>query len=135
MQCLQTSASAESIEESTGAAPPPTIQNGRIFDANGNPLALNGVVWGGFDNKVTMLDGLFLGNTSLTLDFASSVRRLAALGFNAVRIPFSFTDLQAKGTRNFTRACRSVSEAELRVRVSTCPESGAICMGLSDCNG
>ncbi|KAK9836719.1 hypothetical protein WJX74_006621 [Apatococcus lobatus] len=113
-----TSAAAASAEEATGAAPPPTIKNGRIFDANGNPLAFNGVVWGGFDNKVTMLDGLFLGNTSLTLDFATSVRRLAALGFNAVRIPFSFTDLQAKGTRNFTRACHSVSEAELRASLT-----------------
>lgn len=35
-------------------------------------------------------DGLWAGSTSLTLDFANIVLRIKALGFNAVRLPFSF---------------------------------------------
>ena len=113
--CMQSSSSSSSTESISDVNQPLTISNGRIIGGNGNPLNLNGVVWGGFDNKVTMLDGLFLGNTSLSLDFATSVTRLAALGFNAVRIPFSFSDLQATRTRNFTRACPTATPAQLQV--------------------
>lgn len=35
-------------------------------------------------------DGLWAGSTSLTLDFANIVLRMKGLGFNAIRLPFSF---------------------------------------------
>ena len=37
-----------------------------------------------------MVGGLWAGDTSLTQDFATVVWRLKLLGFNAVRLPFSF---------------------------------------------
>ncbi len=45
------------------------------------------------------------GTDSLTLDFATVVYRLQLLGFNAVRLPFSFTDLYDTPPKSQTRSC------------------------------
>ena len=37
-----------------------------------------------------MLDGLYIGDESLTGDYATVLYRIQLLGFNAIRIPFSF---------------------------------------------
>ena len=37
-----------------------------------------------------MLDGLYIGTDSLTGDYATVLQRIQLLGFNAVRLPFSF---------------------------------------------
>lgn len=37
-----------------------------------------------------MADGLYAGDSSLTLDFATVAYRIQLLGFNAIRLPFSF---------------------------------------------
>lgn len=53
---------------------------------------LQGINWFGFNNGSTMLDGLW-GQDALSKDFATVVHRLQLLGFNSVRLPFSFQDL------------------------------------------
>ena len=40
--------------------------------------------------QATMLDGLFEGDVTITGDYAAVLYRLQLLGFNAVRVPFSF---------------------------------------------
>jgi hypothetical protein len=45
------------------------------------------------------------GTDSLTLDFATVVYRLQLLGFNAVRLPFSFADLYDTPPKSQTRSC------------------------------
>ena len=45
------------------------------------------------------------GTDSLTLDFSTVVYRLQLLGFNAVRLPFSFTDLYDTPPKSQTRSC------------------------------
>ena len=45
------------------------------------------------------------GTDSLTLDFATIVYRLQLLGFNAVRLPFSFSDLYDKQPLSQQRNC------------------------------
>lgn len=46
-------------------------------------------------NGKTMVDGLDAGNSTwIAADFATVVYRLKLLGFNAVRLPFSFSDLE-----------------------------------------
>jgi len=46
-------------------------------------------------NGKTMVDGLDAGNSTwVAADFATVVYRLKLLGFNAVRLPFSFSDLE-----------------------------------------
>ncbi|KAK9864606.1 hypothetical protein WJX84_004135 [Apatococcus fuscideae] len=50
----------------------------------------------GFDGSETMFDGLWggAGYDSLALDWATVIYRIQLLGFNAIRIPFSFMVLQ-----------------------------------------
>lgn len=52
--------------------------------------AMQGVNWFGFETSATMVAGLWAGSSSLTQDFKTVVWRLKLLGFNAVRLPFSF---------------------------------------------
>lgn len=37
-----------------------------------------------------MVDGLYAGDSTLTVDFATVAYRIQLLGFNAIRLPFSF---------------------------------------------
>lgn len=53
-------------------------------------MVRQGANWFGFETSATMVGGLWAGSTSLTQDFATVVWRLKLLGFNAVRLPFSF---------------------------------------------
>jgi hypothetical protein len=47
----------------------------------------------GCRDKNTAPDGIWAGSTALSRDVATIVRRMKLLGFNAVRLPFSFSDL------------------------------------------
>ena len=40
--------------------------------------------------QATMLDGIFEGDVTITGDYAAVLYRLQLLGFNAIRVPFSF---------------------------------------------
>ena len=51
---------------------------------------LQGLNWFGFETSATMVAGLWAGSSSLTQDFKTVVWRMRLLGFNAVRLPFSF---------------------------------------------
>lgn len=51
---------------------------------------LQGLNWFGFETSATMVAGLWAGSSSLTQDFKTVVWRMKLLGFNAVRLPFSF---------------------------------------------
>ena len=55
------------------------------------------------------------GTDSLTLDFATIVYRLQLLGFNAVRLPFSFSDLYDKQPLSQQRNCAQVCSPSHRV--------------------
>eukprot|EP00890_Picochlorum_soloecismus_P002424 jgi/Picsp_1/3182/NSC_06022-R1_glycoside hydrolase len=76
-----------------------TVENGTIVDENGHAVHLHGVQWSGFESGNTMTDGLWGGN-SIATDFASVVWRLQLLGFNAVRLPFSFKEF-SRSPRSF----------------------------------
>ena len=78
-----------------------TTSNGQITDFDGNVIVFKGVNWFGFDDGNTGPDGLWAGSNSLTQDFANIVLRIKALGFNAVRLPFSFkVSTSAKSTQD-----------------------------------
>ena len=57
---------------------------------------------------ITWSDDCHTGSDSLTLDFATIVYRLQLLGFNAVRLPFSFSDLYDKQPASMQRNCAQV---------------------------
>ncbi|BDA48966.1 probable major extracellular endoglucanase at N-terminal half [Coccomyxa sp. Obi] len=86
-----------------------TTLNGEIIGVDGQPLQLWGINWFGFETGTTFLDGLWAGSDSLTMDFATVVYRLQLLGFNAVRLPFSFSDLYDKVPESQVRNCAQVS--------------------------
>jgi aryl-phospho-beta-D-glucosidase BglC (GH1 family) len=65
------------------------VEDARIVDASGSPVALKGVNWFGFNTYLGMVHGLWPPD-ALSSDFATVVQRQRALGFNAVRLPFSF---------------------------------------------
>ena len=78
---------------SSGAAVDQMIRGGRLTDKNGKEIKLKGFNWFGFNNGQTMMDGLW-SSDALSGDFATVVRRQKLLGFNAVRLPFSFQDFK-----------------------------------------
>lgn len=88
---------------------PLTTQDGNIIGPDGNVLALVGVNYFGFDDGNTMVDGLWAGSDQLTLDFATIVYRMQLLGFNAVRLPFSFQNLYNAAPKSQTQTCSAVT--------------------------
>ena len=58
--------------------------------ANGEALTIKGINWFGFETDSTMVDGLWQGPNAITQNFQAIVWRIKLLGFNTVRLPFSF---------------------------------------------
>lgn len=88
---------------------PLTTSGGNIIGLDGNILSLMGINFFGFDDGNTMLDGLWAGSDQLTLDFATIVYRIKLLGFNAVRLPFSFQNIYNASPKPQTQTCSAVT--------------------------
>ena len=86
-----------------------TTSGGNIIGLDGNVLNLLGINYFGFDDGNTMVDGLWAGSDQLTLDFATVVYRIQLLGFNAVRLPFSFQNLFNAAPKSQTQTCGAVT--------------------------
>ena len=89
-----------------------STKGNQIVDAAGKPVILHGLNWYGFDNQQSMVEGLWNGD-ALAGDFATIVLRLRALGFNTIRLPFSFKDLAGVAPKPFSRACTLPTLAEV----------------------
>lgn len=61
-----------------------TTLNGNIVDSAGKVIAFKGVNWFGFNNGNHVVNGLW------SSDFDTMLGQIKSLGFNAVRLPFSF---------------------------------------------
>ena len=76
-----------------------------------------------------MVDGLWIQDdpaspvTGLTQDFETVARRIELLGFNAIRIPFSFTDLYTMGPLNYTKPCIHAAPGQVSC-CGCCPTGG-----------
>lgn len=104
-----------------------TTQGNQILDSNGNPVELKGVNWFGFNNQDTMVDGLW-GSNTMASDFATVVYRMQLLGFNAVRLPFSFQDLFNLPPKNYVVNADPPSQSAIQNNVtdpSSPPPSGS----------
>lgn len=63
-------------------------------------IAVQGINWFGFNNGQTMVDGLWAGYQNATLgDFPTVLKRIKLLGFNGLRLPFTFQDLDKSPSR------------------------------------
>lgn len=71
----------------------------------------------GFNNGDTMVDGLW-GSNQLSSDFATVVQRQKLLGFNAVRLPFSFKDLQAAPRSFLVQYCNMATADQIAASVT-----------------
>ena len=70
----------------------PVSTRGDLFvGVDGLPFTIKGINWFGYENGQTNPDGLW-GNVSdsIVADFVNVVWRMQLLGFNTVRLPFSF---------------------------------------------
>eukprot|EP00884_Botryococcus_braunii_P018123 jgi/Botrbrau1/4995/Bobra.0396s0021.1 len=85
----------------SGGAPYLTTVDGpegkRIVDASGTEITLHGVGWYGFNIGLTISGNLTGGKTAVARDWKQIVYRMKMLGFNAIRLPFSFDDVNGLG--------------------------------------
>jgi hypothetical protein len=83
---------------------PLAIADQTLLGSDGLPLRVRGLNWGGFQNGTGNLEGLMQGTSSLSKDISTVGYRLRLMGFNVIRIKFSFYDLFGKGIRTSTKA-------------------------------
>ena len=98
-----------------------TTLDGRIIGVDGRPLYLMGLNWFGFDCGATMADGLWGGKDATAQDFANVVYRIKLLGFNAVRLPFSFRDLYEKSPKWLNTRCTSTRPSSVSASAAGTP--------------
>lgn len=86
-----------------------------LVGVDGKPLTLRGINWFGLEEKGnTMLDGLWITPDSMTMDFATIVYRLQLLGFNSVRLPFSFKNIYStEPPQSYSQSCNSLTQASI----------------------
>ena len=101
----------------SAATPGLTTQNGQLMDRNGAPVLLHGLIWQGFSTG-SMVAG-FPQNETLNGDVATVVRRMYLLGFNAVRLPFSFQQLLSNTAPTpINGPCNHTSQAALAASIT-----------------
>lgn len=98
------------VEEATGdvqsGLQPVSIIDGSLHGVDGQRLALKGINYFGFETAGgSMVDGLWESKSSLSGDFATIVYRMKLLGWNSVRLPFSFKNLYGGTVSSFTQEC------------------------------
>ncbi|RYF08132.1 MAG: hypothetical protein EOO40_08025, partial [Deltaproteobacteria bacterium] len=98
------------------------VARGQLVDGSGKTVSLHGFNWFGFNNGGTMVDGVW-GGPAVGLDFATVAYRQQLLGFNAVRLPFSFKDLLNLTPRNFTQDCTLPSKQDVAKSVLSASQS------------
>jgi aryl-phospho-beta-D-glucosidase BglC (GH1 family) len=109
--CFQHEALAQAINIQT--SPSAYIQQQYKRRDKAVPSNLKGFSWFGFNTGNTMVEGLW-GRTALSTDFATVVYRQQLLGFNAVRLPFSFKDLfSSVPPRRYDVACVAVRDLDI----------------------
>jgi len=93
---------------------PPTLRRA--------PVTLHGINWFGFNTAYGGAEGLWLHNApDAASDYFAALRQLKALGFNALRLPFRFGDLDAPAAAARgppLGRCRRLSEWQTRRRAT-----------------
>jgi aryl-phospho-beta-D-glucosidase BglC (GH1 family) len=69
-----------------------TASGNQIVDQNGNNVRLTGVNWSGFETPIGIVSGLYRQNFEIS-DFRDYLLKLKDLGFNCVRLPWSYDNM------------------------------------------
>lgn len=109
--CLLLCASTVAVSQ---LLPPLQIRNQQFF-AGARPFAFQGLNWFGFNNKQTMVDGLWAGGSSAATDFSTIVESIRLLGYNSIRLPFVFSDLQMS-TIDKSHPCKILADSAVVAR-------------------
>ncbi len=71
-----------------------TVSGNQIVDQNGNNVRLTGVNWSGFETPIGIVDGLYNGpSPTFSPDFRDYLDKMKSLGFNCVRLPWSYANM------------------------------------------
>ncbi|BDA41280.1 probable major extracellular endoglucanase at C-terminar half [Coccomyxa sp. Obi] len=88
---------------------PASVTLGQFIGATGETLAIKGINWFGFETGSTAVDGLWEGPNAITQNFDSIAWRIKLLGFNTIRLPFSFQVLFNMAPQSYTAACSATT--------------------------
>eukprot|EP00879_Flechtneria_rotunda_P005895 GHRR01006201.1.p1 GENE.GHRR01006201.1~~GHRR01006201.1.p1 ORF type:complete len:485 (+),score=144.84 GHRR01006201.1:175-1629(+) len=101
-----------------GTPPPPLKMVGnRLVNAlNNKHVSIRGINWFGFNVGMGFVDGLWAGGTAAATDFALITYQLRLLGYNAVRLPFTWKDLLMT-PKSLDKDCSAVSVDWLKKRL------------------
>ena len=88
-----------------------TTSGNQIVDQNGNNVRLTGVNWSGFETSLGVVSGLWLDPTpTSSSDFRDYLLKIKDLGFNCVRLPWSYVNMTCNSPAAGT-VCNSNSTA------------------------
>ena len=109
---------AAGLRRSWAAERPVSVNGSQLVGVDGKPFTIVGANWFGFENGQTIVDGLW-GNVqnAVVADFATVAWRLKLMGFNTVRLPFSFQAFAQTPRDPTYRTCGNVTDAAVRASV------------------
>ena len=94
------------------------VKGTSFVDTQGADVALHGLDWFGFDDSASMmLEGSSESN-ALSGDFATVAWRMKGLGFNAVRLPFSFALLAMPVSKPTSSPCTMPTAAQVAASIT-----------------
>lgn len=100
---------------------PLSVSNGQFYGTDKAPITFKGINWSGFETGTTMVGGLTYGTTALTEEFGTVLYRIQLLGFNTIRLPFSFQAwLSSTAAFTFTPDALAATENIIRKYMDIC---------------
>lgn len=102
------------------AEKPVSTRGSQFIGVDGAPFTIKGVNWFGYENGQTNPDGLWgKVDDAIVADFVNVVWRMQLLGFNTIRLPFSFRDLESATPKDPKYAtCKAITDAEMAASVT-----------------
>ncbi|CAL5224001.1 g6619 [Coccomyxa viridis] len=104
---------AAALPLSTGSGP----KGPTLLDQDGNEVILKGLSVFGFNSVWTMIGNLKAGSDSASSDIGQVIYRMKMLGFNAIRLPFTFEALN-QAPVDYTEKCTVADAAVVEASVT-----------------
>jgi endoglucanase len=105
---ISLSLSAHAQDSYSGTDGGLTTSGNQIVDQNGNNVRLTGVNWSGFETPIGIVTGLYLApTTTFSPDFRDYLNKIKTLGFNCVRLPWSYDNMTCTEPAAQDEGCNS----------------------------